>query len=154
MGRTKGGLNTKLSAVVDARGRVLAVSLAPGQQHDQHAVIPVLACVRHRRVVADKGFDSDIFCTGLRAPLARCWIPPGSVAAGTRPASIAVTTNAAIRLRTSSAALKPTAASASVTASWPAPSSASSNSPPSWIGSLMGFEDTPCIELPDRRCLS
>lgn len=76
MGRTKGGLNTKLSAVVDARGRALAVSLAPGQQHDQHAVLPVLACVRHRRVVADKGFDSDIFRTGLRAQRARCCIPP------------------------------------------------------------------------------
>lgn len=44
MGRTKGGLNTKLSAVVDARGRTVGLSLAPGQQHDQHAVIPVLDC--------------------------------------------------------------------------------------------------------------
>ena len=76
MGRTKGGLNTKLSAVVDARGRALAVSLAPGQQHDQHAVLPVLACVRHRRVVADKGFDADIFRADLRTQHSRCCIPP------------------------------------------------------------------------------
>ncbi len=57
-------------------GRVFAVSLAPGQQHDRHAGIPVLACVRHRRVVAEKGFDSDIFRTGLRAQRARCCLPP------------------------------------------------------------------------------
>ena len=56
--------------------RALAVSLAPGQPHDQHAALPVLACVRHRRVVADKGFDSDLFRAGLRAQRARCCIPP------------------------------------------------------------------------------
>jgi hypothetical protein len=56
IGRTKGGLNTKLSAVVDARGRSVEVSLAPNQQHDQHAVLPLLAGVRQRRIVFDKGF--------------------------------------------------------------------------------------------------
>jgi len=76
MGRTKGGLNTKLSAVVDARGRAVGLSLAPGQQHDQHAVLPVLASVRHRRVVADKGFDADIFRAGLLTQRTRCCIPP------------------------------------------------------------------------------
>ena len=93
MGRTKGGLNTKLSAVVDARGRVLAVSLAPSQQHDQHAVIPGLACVRHRRVVATRALTPT-----SSAPVCA---PSGPVAAshrnaadGTRLASIVVTTSA------------------------------------------------------------
>jgi len=76
MGRTKGGLNTKLSAVVDSRGRAVGVSLAPGQQHDQHAVLPLLAGLRHRRVVADKGFDADIFRLGLHQQHTRCCIPP------------------------------------------------------------------------------
>jgi transposase len=76
MGRTKGGLNTKLSAVVDARGRAVALSLSPGQQHDQHAVAPVLVCVRGRRVVADKGFDADTFRARLHAHRARSCIPP------------------------------------------------------------------------------
>jgi transposase len=31
MGRTKGGLNTKLAAVVDAVGRAIGLNLAPGQ---------------------------------------------------------------------------------------------------------------------------
>lgn len=76
MGRTKGGLNTKLSAVVDARGRAVAVSLAPGQQHDQHAVAPLLPSVRGRRVVADKGFDADVFRGRLHTQRTRCCIPP------------------------------------------------------------------------------
>jgi len=76
MGRTKGGLNTKLSAVVDARGRAVALGLSPGPQHDQHAVVPLLACVRGRRVVADKGFDADIFRARLHTQSARCCIPP------------------------------------------------------------------------------
>ena len=76
MGRTKGGLNTKLSAVVDARGRATALSLAPGPQHDQHAVEPVLASLRGYRAVADKGFDADVFRSRLQAQRTRCCIPP------------------------------------------------------------------------------
>jgi transposase len=76
MGRTKGGLNTKLSAVVDRRGRAVALSLAPGPQHDQHAVRPILPSVRRRRVVADKGFDADVFRARLRNQRTRCCIPP------------------------------------------------------------------------------
>ena len=40
-GRTKGGLNTKLAAVVDQHGRAVAVTLAPGPQHDLLAVAAV-----------------------------------------------------------------------------------------------------------------
>ncbi len=76
MGRTKGGLNTKLSAVVDTRGRAVALSLAPGPQHDQHAVLPVLPSARGCRIVADKGFDADVFRTRLRTQRTRCCIPP------------------------------------------------------------------------------
>ena len=76
MGRTKGGLNTKLSAVVDTRGHAVALSLAAGPRHDQHAVAPVLAAVRGRRVVADKGFDADVFRARLRTQRTRCCIPP------------------------------------------------------------------------------
>ena len=34
IGRTKGGLNTKLTSRVDARGRALQLTLAPGQRAD------------------------------------------------------------------------------------------------------------------------
>ena len=61
IGRTKGGINTKLAAVVDARGRAVALSLAPGQQHDLKAILPVVPALRGKRAVGDKGFDADNF---------------------------------------------------------------------------------------------
>ena len=61
IGRTRGGLNTKLAAVVDARGKALAVALAVGQQHDLKAVQPILHQLRGGRVVADKAFASGVF---------------------------------------------------------------------------------------------
>lgn len=61
MGRTKGGLNTKLAAVVDAHGRAVALSVAPGQQHDLKAILPVVPALRGQRAVGDKGFDADNF---------------------------------------------------------------------------------------------
>ena len=76
IGRTKGGLNTKLAAIVDQHGRAVAVILAPGPQHDLLAVAPLLRCVRHHRVVADKGFDADSFRTRLCAQQSLCCIPP------------------------------------------------------------------------------
>lgn len=76
IGRTKGGLNTKLSALVDTRGRAVAVGLACGPQHDQHAVASVLPSARRRRIVADKGFDSDVFRAVLRTQHSPCCIPP------------------------------------------------------------------------------
>jgi transposase len=76
MGRTKGGLNTKLSALVDRHGRAVALSLAPGPQHDQHAALPVLRGLKGRCIVADKGFDSNIFRRKLRRRHAAPCIPP------------------------------------------------------------------------------
>jgi transposase len=76
MGRTKGGLNTKLAAVVDARGHALAVCLASGPRNDQYAVLPVLGAARSRRLVGDKGFDSTVFRARLRAQRSQACIPP------------------------------------------------------------------------------
>lgn len=47
-----------------------------GREHDQHAVVPLPACVRGRRVVDDKGFNADIFRARLHTQRARCCIPP------------------------------------------------------------------------------
>ena len=62
IGRTKGGLNTKLSAWVDGQGRAVSLSLAPGQHADvsvaERSARPKL---RGTVTVADKGYDSDGF---------------------------------------------------------------------------------------------
>jgi transposase len=76
IGRTKGGLNTKLAAVVDQHGRAVALALAPGPQHDLLAVDPLRPQLRRHRVVADKGFDADGFRASLRKQRSTCCIPP------------------------------------------------------------------------------
>ena len=76
IGRTKGGLNTKLAAVVDAKGRVVAVSLAPGPRHDLKAIAPLVPALRGKRAVGDKGFDADTFHATLRHHRVRACIPP------------------------------------------------------------------------------
>jgi transposase len=76
IGRTKGGINTKLAAIVDAGGRAVALGLAAGQRHDLYAVEPLLRYLRRHRVVADKGFDADTFRTKLRRQRTRICIPP------------------------------------------------------------------------------
>lgn len=74
-GRTKGGLNTKLTALVDSRGHALQLTLAAGQMADAQAareiVLPADA-----RVVADKGYDSDAFCQAIADCGSQPCIPP------------------------------------------------------------------------------
>jgi len=66
MGRTKGGLNTKLAMIVDALGRPVALRLAPGNRHDLKACHGLWHELRGGWLVADRAFDSD----RLRAALA------------------------------------------------------------------------------------
>lgn len=77
IGRTKGGLNTKLSVWVDGQGHAVALSLAPGQQADvtvaQASSRPKL---RGTITVADKGYDSDEFRGELQRYGSRACIPP------------------------------------------------------------------------------
>jgi transposase len=76
IGRTKGGINTKLAAIVDGQGRAVALGLAAGQRHDLYAVEPLLPCLRRYRAVADKGFDADTFRARLCRQRTRVCIPP------------------------------------------------------------------------------
>lgn len=79
IGRTKGGLNTKLSAWVDGQGKAVSLSLAPGPKADvtvaQEAARPSL---HGTRTVADKGYDSDGFRRQLRRWGSQSCIPPRS----------------------------------------------------------------------------
>ena len=60
MGRTKGGLNSKVTALVDSDGRALQLRVDPGNRADitcaEDIEIPA-----DRRLVADKGYDSRKF---------------------------------------------------------------------------------------------
>jgi transposase len=75
IGRTKGGLNSKLTALVEGRGRALQLHLAPGQRADIRAADD-LTPLRGSRVVADKGYDSDDFRHQLADTGTTHCIPP------------------------------------------------------------------------------
>jgi len=72
MGRTKGGLNTKLAMIVDALGRPVAMQLAAANRHDLKACAGLWSEQRGGWLVADRAFDSD----KLRAALAAHGIFP------------------------------------------------------------------------------
>lgn len=84
IGRTKGGLNTKLTALVDGRGRALQVRLDPGQRSDfriAEAIVPPAG----KRVIADKGYDSDKLRAHFARGEARIGIAPRSTRYGRVP---------------------------------------------------------------------
>jgi hypothetical protein len=55
---TKGGINSKIHAVVDAKGRGIVLLLTPGQLHDVTVAPVLLAQLRHVIVIGDKAYDS------------------------------------------------------------------------------------------------
>src|SRR5260370_24805494 len=60
IGRSRGGLSTKLHAVVDDRGLPVRLTLTPGQAHDVTAVRHLLdRAVAHSVVVGDRSYDAD-----------------------------------------------------------------------------------------------
>jgi len=77
MGRTKSGVNTKLSAWVDGRELAVSLSLAPGQSADVQGTKGVMRLpLRGTTTVADRGYDIDGFREQLRQWESRPCIPP------------------------------------------------------------------------------
>ena len=65
IGRSHGGLTTKIHAIVDALGNPVALSLTPGQAHDITQAVPLLDQVKPAALLADKGYDSDALVATL-----------------------------------------------------------------------------------------
>ncbi len=60
MGRSRGGLTTKIHAVVDANGNPIALKLSEGQAHDGRSATDLLETVKAGQILlADRGYDSD-----------------------------------------------------------------------------------------------
>lgn len=76
IGKTKGGLNTKVAAVVDALGRAVGLHLVAGNRHDIKAVTPLLGDLADCWAVGDRGFDSKRFRSELTKVGATPCIPP------------------------------------------------------------------------------
>jgi transposase len=60
MGRSRGGLTTKIHAVVDADGNPIAIKLSEGQAHDGRSAADMLDTVGPGQILlADRAYDSD-----------------------------------------------------------------------------------------------
>lgn len=60
MGRSRGGLTTKIHAVVDAEGRPVELTLTAGQTHDSKMAEPMLGSIgRGTTLLADRAYDTD-----------------------------------------------------------------------------------------------
>ncbi len=60
VGRSRGGRNTKIHVVADARGHLLFILLTGGEAHDcPIAKRLILRCVAAAEMLADKAYDSD-----------------------------------------------------------------------------------------------
>jgi transposase len=59
IGRSKGGLSTKIHATTDALGNPTGFHLTPGQACDLDGADVLLPQIESGTVIADKGFDAD-----------------------------------------------------------------------------------------------
>ncbi|MFK4875062.1 IS5 family transposase [Novosphingobium sp. ZW T3_23] len=66
IGRTKGGLNSKLHSVCDGKGRPLVMLLSEGQMSDyKGAALMLDALPRAKALLGDRGYDADWFRKAL-----------------------------------------------------------------------------------------
>src|SRR5262245_5810794 len=59
IGRSRGGLTTKIMALVDALGQLVRFLLLPGQRHDSISVEPLITGLDFRALLGDKAFDNN-----------------------------------------------------------------------------------------------
>ena len=76
IGRSRGGLTTKIVALVDALGALLRFVLLPGQRHDTVGVAPLIEGIEFGALLGDKAFDVDWLRAELDARGAVAVIPP------------------------------------------------------------------------------
>jgi transposase len=68
VGRSRGGLTTKIHARVDAKGRPVCLLISPGEVHDVTCAEALLNGLERRAIIiADKGYDADRVRAHIRA---------------------------------------------------------------------------------------
>ena len=66
MGRSRGGLTSKIHALVDAEGRPLALKITEGQAHDGRSAADLLGGLGHGQILlGDRAYDSDALRTRM-----------------------------------------------------------------------------------------
>jgi transposase len=76
LGRSRGGFSTKIHVSCDGLGKPVTILLTPGQDHDVTQGPHLLANCEAKKVLADKGYDSDAFIQQIRDRGAEPVIPP------------------------------------------------------------------------------
>ena len=76
IGRSRGGLTTKLMAMVDKTGRLVRFTLRPGNAAEGPELPTLLDGVLTNELIADKAFDSDLIRLSLAAHGIVATIPP------------------------------------------------------------------------------
>ena len=73
VGRSRGGRNTKIHALADAKGRLIAILLTAGEAHDYPVAKRLIRRVKPpKHMLGDTAYDGD----GLREELDRCGTKP------------------------------------------------------------------------------
>jgi transposase len=68
MGRSRGGLTTKIHALVDANGLPIMIKLTAGQAHDGKSAADMLDGLGHGQILlADRAYDSNALRETLKA---------------------------------------------------------------------------------------
>ena len=76
LGRSRGGLTTKLHGVTDALGNPLRWVPTPGQRNDVTQARALLNGIETEAVVTDKGYDADWLVARIEAAGAEAVMPP------------------------------------------------------------------------------
>jgi transposase len=77
MGRSRGGLSTKIHAVVDGKGLPVQLGLTSGEAHDNRLCAALLSGLRPQALLlADRGYDADWIRTFVAQQGAWANIPP------------------------------------------------------------------------------
>src|SRR5271157_1222009 len=90
IGRSRGGLTTKIVVLVDALGYLSRFVLLPGQRHDTVGVEPLIEGIEFEALLGDKAFDVDWLRAELDRRGATAVIPPKSNRKETIPCDFAM----------------------------------------------------------------
>lgn len=76
LGRSRGGVSTKIHVAVDGLGKPTRIVLSPGQDHDVTKGPELIEESQADKVIADKAYDSDKLIAQIEAQGATPVIPP------------------------------------------------------------------------------
>ena len=76
LGRSRGGVSTKIHVAVDGLGKPTQIILSPGQDHDVTKAPDLIRGSAADKVMADKAYDSDALIAQIESQGATPVIPP------------------------------------------------------------------------------